>query len=259
MSAVEGDTSKGLLLPLFDGEPTKFKGWWMRFNAYATNQNFSQAIQRTAETELPASEDTNVSSDKLKMASRERNLLAIACLTMAFQDDALLKMIEKLETADLPSSLAYRVIDELFKKYRPVDIISRVEMRTRLSQVSMKQDDDPRVLFNQLESIQSVYNNATQKIDPYDLIAVRLEKAPSKYKSAEQRNKGSNLTLTDVNNCMNDLFRTMNPNLLDTDEETEVALSSTSAKLKGICCNCKKPGQMSSQESWSHRRLWYYV
>jgi hypothetical protein len=102
--------------------------------------------------------------------------MAISCLTMAFQDDALLNVIELSETTDWPSGLAYKVIDELFKKYRPVDIISRVEMRTRLSQVHMKAGEDPRVLFNQLATIQSAYNNTTRKIDPDDLIAVVLEK-----------------------------------------------------------------------------------
>jgi hypothetical protein len=130
MSTVGGDTTKGLLLPFFDGEPTKFKGWWMRFKSYATIKKFSQAIQRTAETELPLTEDMDVSQDKPKREARDRNLMAISCLTMAFQDDALLNMIEQSETADWPSGLAYVVIDELFKKYRPVDIISRVEMRT---------------------------------------------------------------------------------------------------------------------------------
>jgi hypothetical protein len=78
-----------------------------------------------------------------------------------------------------------------------VDIISRVEIRTRLSQVKMKAEDDPRILFNQLATIQSAYNDATRKIDPDDLIAVVLEKAPEKYKSiltAEQRHKGTGLS-----------------------------------------------------------------
>jgi hypothetical protein len=197
MRTIGGDTSKGLLLPFFDGEPNKLKGWWMRFKTYVTIKNFSQTIQRIAETDLPATEDMDVSQDKPKKAARDRNLMAISCLTMSFQDDALLNMIELSETADWPSGLAYRVIDELFKKYQPVDIISRVEIRTRLSQVTMKSEDDPRVMFNQLATIQSAYNNAAQKIDPYDLIAVVLEKAPEKYKSiltAEQRHKGTQLT-----------------------------------------------------------------
>jgi hypothetical protein len=248
MTSVGGDTNKGLLLPFFDGEPTKFKGWWMRFKSYATIKNFSQAIQRTAETDLPTTEDADVSQDKVKKAARDRNLMAISCLTMAFQDDALLNVIELSETTDWPSGLAYKVIDELFNKYRPVDIISRVEMRTRLSQVHMKAGEDPRVLFNQLATIQSAYNNTTRKIDPDDLIAVVLEKAPEKYKSiltAEQRYKGTNLTLSDLHNCMNDLYRTMNPSRSEDNDVKEVSLAATAGKFRGICRNCKKPGHMA--------------
>jgi hypothetical protein len=51
----------------------------------------------------------------------------------------------------------------------------------------MKVEDDPRILFNQLATIQSAYNDATRKIDPDDLIAVVLEKAPEKYKSGSQQ------------------------------------------------------------------------
>jgi hypothetical protein len=67
------------------------------------------------------------------------------------------------------------------------------------------------------------------------LIAVVLEKAPDKYKSiltAEQRHKGVNLTLSDLNNCMNDLFRAMNPNKVDANKDTEVALSATTTEFK---------------------------
>jgi hypothetical protein len=35
-----------------------------------------------------------------------------------------------------------------------------------------KANDDPRVLFDQLASIQSAYNDTTRKIDPDDLTAV---------------------------------------------------------------------------------------
>jgi hypothetical protein len=76
--------------------------------------NFSQAIQRTAETDLPTTEDMNVSQDKPKKAARDRNLMAISCLTLAFQDDALLNIIELSETTDWPSGLAYKVVVWVF-------------------------------------------------------------------------------------------------------------------------------------------------
>jgi hypothetical protein len=217
----------------------KFKGCWMRFKAYATIKKFSLAIQRTKEVDLPDREDEDVTSDNKKRLAKQRNLMAISCLTMAFQHDALLNILEQSETAEWPSGLAYVVVDELFKKYKPVDIISRGEMRTRLSQAKMKVEDDPRILFNQLASIQSAYNDATRKIDPDDLIAVVLERAPEKYKSiltAEQRHKGTGLTLSDLNSCMNDLLRTMNPTTkAATKAENEVSLVAPSFEFKGIC------------------------
>jgi hypothetical protein len=85
-------------------------------------------------------------------------------------------------------------------------------MLTKLSQVSMKNEEDPRVLFSQLALIQSAYNNTTRKVDQDDLTAVVLEKAPEKYKSiqtAEQRIKGATLLYRDLNSCMNDLYRTI--------------------------------------------------
>jgi hypothetical protein len=127
---------------------------------------------------FPTTEATDVSSDQLMKAARDRNMMAVAYLTTSFQDDGLLNMVEQSTTTNWPSGLACVVIDELFKRYRPVDIVSRVEMRTRLNHVSMKKDDDPRVMFDQLASIQSAYNDATRKIDPDDLITVVLEKAP---------------------------------------------------------------------------------
>jgi uncharacterized ubiquitin-like protein YukD len=88
-----GDTAKTLALPILDGQPTKFKGWWMRFKAYATIKKFSLAIQRTEEADLPDREDEDVTSDNKKRLAKQRNLMALSCLTIAFQDDALLRTV----------------------------------------------------------------------------------------------------------------------------------------------------------------------
>jgi hypothetical protein len=76
-----------------------------------------------------------VTSDNKKRFAKQRNLKAESYPTLAFQDDALLAMLAQSETADWPSGLIFVVVDEPFKKYRHVDIISQVERSTRLSQV----------------------------------------------------------------------------------------------------------------------------
>jgi hypothetical protein len=83
---------------------------------------------------------------------------------------------------------------------------------------------------DQLASIHCAYNDTTtgRTIDQDDLIAVVLEKAPEKYKSilsAEQRSKGTMLTLSDLNSCMNDLFRTIQANKRNTTKEEEEEIS----------------------------------
>jgi hypothetical protein len=99
----------------------------MRFKAYATIKNFAAAIERTQEADFPATEAIDVTSDAPQRGARNRNMMAIACLTASLQDDGLLNMVEQSMTSDWPSGLACMVVDELFKKYRPVNVMSRVE------------------------------------------------------------------------------------------------------------------------------------
>ena len=169
-------------------------------------------------------------------------MLAVASLTMAFQTEGLINLMLKAESKEWPSGRAHLVVDALFMKYRPVDTISRVEMRTRLNNVSMKSNQDPKILFDQLASIENAYNTTTRQIDQDDLIAVVLEKAPKDYKSiltAEQRQQGSSLKLSDLESAMNDLYRTLNTNTSPNNEDKEVALV---AAFQGKCHYCKKPG-----------------
>jgi hypothetical protein len=188
----------------------------------------------------------------LSLLLSSANKTPISCMTAAFHDDGLLNLIEAAMTAKWPSGLAYKVVDELFKRYRPVDIISRVEMRTRLNNVHMKANDDPRILFDQLTSIQNAYNDATRKIDPDDLTAVVLEKAPDGYKSlltAEQRNKGNNLNFEDLRSCMNDLYRTLHSNEVakPNEDEHEVSLFAPASNVQNICGYCNKCGHQEDE------------
>lgn len=246
------DTAKSIPLPTFDGEAKNFQLWWTRFKAYAAVKRFSQAIQRVPDSNLPNTEgaaiDTTTAAGRAQAVALERNMLAIASLTMAFQTEGLINLMLKAESTDWPSGRAHLVVDALFMKYRPVDTISRVEMRTRLNNVCMKNNQDPKVLFDQLASIENAYNTASRQIDQDDLIAVVLEKAPKDYKSiltAEQRKQGANLTLFHLEGAMNDLYRTLHPNTTPSnDDNKEVALV---AAFQGKCHYCKKPGHKANE------------
>jgi hypothetical protein len=88
---------KAFLYRPFDGEDKKFQLWWTRFKAYAAVKRFSQAIQRTADPNLPDTEgatiDATTANGRVQTVALERNMLAIASLTMAFQTEGLINLM----------------------------------------------------------------------------------------------------------------------------------------------------------------------
>ena len=189
-SAIE----KTVKLPTFDGERKNFHVWWTRFKAYATVYRFSAALKIGGEADLPQKEDDVLDEtkpdEKVKADARKRNGVAMANLAMAFTSETLMGLIYKATTTEYRGGLAHMVVEALFKKYEPDDKITRVEMRELLTKVSMKANQDPSTLFEQISAIQNRYNTSTRKIDEEDLIAVILKAAPKDYQAVltiEQR------------------------------------------------------------------------
>jgi hypothetical protein len=71
----------------------------------------------------------------------------------------------------------------LIKKYRPDDIIAADEARRRLNDVSMKNNDDLAILFEQLAEIEVAYAVTTIKISEQDSIVVVFATTADKYHS----------------------------------------------------------------------------
>jgi hypothetical protein len=80
--------------------------------------------------------------------------MAMSCFTMAFITDGVMGLVSKAVTKDWPGGLAYLVVQGLMKKYRPVDTISKVEMRQQRNHITMKRGLDPALLFEQLSYIE---------------------------------------------------------------------------------------------------------
>jgi hypothetical protein len=76
----------------------------------------------------------------------------------------------------------------------------------------MKKNKDPITLLSeQISSIENKYNTATKKIDEEDLIVVLLTAVPFEYQAIltceQQRLKGTNLKLSDLEVVMNQYWR----------------------------------------------------
>jgi len=120
---------------------------------------------------------------------------------MAFNNNGIMGMVSKAMTQEWPDGLAYLVVQNLMKRFRPVDTISKVEMRQRLNQVTMKEGSNPSLLFEKLATIEDQFISPGARLDETDLIAVVLDVAPREYQSmltVEQSVKGNTLTLNDL-------------------------------------------------------------
>ncbi len=92
---------------------------------------------------------------KLHPAAKERNAVAMANLTMAFETESLFGMVYKSMSNDWLAGLARKVVVQLFNKYSTDDRISRVELRTMLNGLSMRDAEDPSKLFEQVSGIRN--------------------------------------------------------------------------------------------------------
>jgi hypothetical protein len=130
---------------------------------------FLAALKKGREASMPSTDavviDMTSDNGKKIAAAKERNALAMANLTMAFKTENLFGIIYKTVSTDWPAGLAHAVVVQLFNKYSPNDRISRVELRTMLKGVSMRDTKDPSILFEQVSAIQKRYDTVTQKID----------------------------------------------------------------------------------------------
>jgi hypothetical protein len=190
-----------------------------------------QALGGAAEADLPTSNaltlDASTDAGKRAKACNNRNNIAMANFTMSFATQQLLGLIYKAQTTDWPGGLAHLVVTALKKKYQPVNTMSLVEMRHAVAAVSMKKDDDPSSLFEQISGIDNRFQNAALTMLDEEKIATILMAAPKKYitlLTAEQRQKGVNLKLDDLQEAMLARWRQTH-NSTEQSEESEIGLT----------------------------------
>jgi Na+-translocating ferredoxin:NAD+ oxidoreductase RnfC subunit len=122
-------------------------------------RKFLPVLKNGGEASMPSSDlvviDITTEPGKMVAAAKERNTLAMANLTMAFETENLFGIIYKTMRTDWPAGLAHEVVAQLFNKYSPDDRISIVELRSMLNGVSMKDAEDPSTLVEQVSSIQN--------------------------------------------------------------------------------------------------------
>ena len=144
----------------------------------------------------------------LKIQLIKQNDLAMAYLTLAFKSARLMRMIRGAKTVAYPYGLADLVFKGLERYFTPRDMTSKVELNIRKTKVAMKAKEHPKVLFEQMSELEEEFGVTFELSDQ---IPILIAASPSVYHTLivqEQRTKGSNLTVFDLEDCMTDLFRT---------------------------------------------------
>ena len=204
---------KSLKLPLFDGEEKNFQIWWTRFRAYAGCHGFSSAIGTVKNNDLPDREDEALKDStavgQKKIVARRKNMIAMANLTLAMTTKGTMTLIYESYSTEWPSGEAHKVVAALMKRYMPHDTMTKVELRTKLSQVSMTKKQNPSTIFEQIASIKNKYMSPGTTIDESELIAVVIKAAPKDYQSLitnEQLRLGTAIQVSDLEKAMNQLW-----------------------------------------------------
>ena len=119
-------------------------------------------------------------------------------------------LIMRAQSDEWPSRLAWKVVKELMIKYKPNDNMARVEVRMMLNKVSMKNDDNPSVLFKQISQIQNQFGMVAHTIEDRDFIPAATAAVPNKYQcivAAEQQIRGGELMLNHLEDAMQQFYQ----------------------------------------------------
>jgi hypothetical protein len=135
--------------------------WWKKFLAYAALSRFKDILKEERDKHLPEKE---VSEDedqkevtKEQQTAVKKNEIAMASFSIAFTTEKGMNIIYSACNKNWPEGEAYLVVRELMKRYRPLDTVSKIEMRQRLSRIKMKKGMDLSILFETLTSIQNQF------------------------------------------------------------------------------------------------------
>jgi hypothetical protein len=240
-------------VPTFDGRLENYEEFEMQWNAFAQVEGFLDVLMANGHPDMPTDYRTAIPDDgqgqgKKQARAKKENTKAVAYYTFSFKSARLRSIINKAKTDEWLGGEAWMINTVLIKKYRPDDIIAAAEARRRLNDVSMKKYDDPAILFEQLAEIEVAYAGTTIKIIEQDCIGVVFATAADKYHSvltSEQCTKGAGLTMDDLEDAMNQLWR---PGGGSQKKHTgndggEMVLSA----FGGTCNNCQEKGHRANQ------------
>eukprot|EP00957_Ditylum_brightwellii_P189544 14428415-Ditylum_brightwellii.AAC.1 len=160
--------AKSIKLPTISRDKKSFQIWWMRFKACEIVYGFVQSIKQEADPNLPTRENEIIANTDTNAAAKRKsvkmNVIEMCNLAMAFTTESLKGLIYASMTNEWLSGLTCLVVVSLQGKYAPPDMVSKIEPRRELNDITMKEEDDPATIFKKISGLENRFNTAIFKM-----------------------------------------------------------------------------------------------
>ena len=242
---MESVGERGAKIPVFDGKADKYQLWWRRFKAYAKFNKFGNLLVDHIDPDLAASyaeseSDTATATQKLAL---KRNDMAMAAFTMAFATEELMTFIDRAEDNTWPNGIVYKVVRALNLKYKTTDIMSKTEMRMAISDIKMKNNEDPTTLFTQMSSIEVKYRQTISVEEKLAIVMQHIPKAAA-IRSTELSTTETSVSMEELSQTLVAHYRALQFSKNDKQEKESTEFSAFAEETR-ICNYCKKKGHIA--------------
>ena len=167
-------------IPILDRK--KYAVYKAKFRAVGAIKKWGPALNEDFKNQLPAREDTVLDptneSEKKQMLAKAKNAMAVHYLTLSFESDEDIGMIEEARTEEWPCALACDIWAALEEENTPSDTLAIVGLQKQLTTLNLKSDEDPNKLAERMAALIGRYKCT---VDQEQRIAVLVNAAGRKY------------------------------------------------------------------------------
>ena len=136
MSADNGIVSN-VQVKTFDGFQKTFRAFWFYFRALLMTKDLLDVLLPDFKNELLETEHAEGQTKKMKdNCSKISQVVGFFGVTLT--SAKWMTKVKKSRTEDWPSGLAYLIAEELEETFRPKDMFSKAEQKTKLGQLKYK-------------------------------------------------------------------------------------------------------------------------
>jgi hypothetical protein len=146
-----------------------------------SKDGWAKALKPSFANELPSKEEGTFNSNsvlaKEQKAATKLNSEAIWALTMALTSNSIMMKYYYMMIDDdyLLEGVAWKTIHAILTKYQPKHDIAAIKYLDRLALVSMKDNDDPKVLYEKLNmTSRNMYSYSNFVVQEGELVSAAM-------------------------------------------------------------------------------------